>query len=497
MQKNNLFRLDFVKPFTIIIVFFLAALFFLHVACEQPAGKYREEIGPAGNQYVEMAETGREPVENLTEKDIPENLRQLVEVIAPGPKVFNIEKDRRGKGFSWDIEVKLEKNDAYFDIELWPDGRIYKIDSWTEKYGREEAGRIFDEGNIEEISPSQLAQNIIDVADHFSLGRDVTKAFKVKARKGERFFVQFGDSKDAIVLSISPEGRLLAAEEADDMLRPFKPEEAETKEDYAFYLDQYKDKFNVHNTIQRIQKVPFNSEKGFRFVVLGDNRSNMVLWRTIIKSINKFKPFFVIDTGDMVSHGYAKEFAEYLFPPLDKYADYPFLPVMGNHDRGDNGAQYEYVFGGDSSRTYYFDYGNCRFVVLDNGALGGYCWEEQLRMADEWLSEVPAYRKFVFMHAPPREIKKWAYHAMGPSISEPFVKLMTKHHVEHVFCGHIHAYSTATYQGVNYTVTGGAGAGLHDRYGDLGSIHHYVIVDVTPKDVKMQVVRFYPEDKDS
>ena len=70
------------------------------------------------------------------------------------------------------------------------------------------------------------------------------------------------------------------------------------------------------------------------------------------------------------------------------------------------------------------------------------------------------------------------------------------YHVSHVFLGHIHAYSTATYNGVNYTVSGGGGAGLHNRYGPLGNVHHYVICDVLPDGtLKQQVVRFFKEDK--
>ena len=69
---------------------------------------------------------------------------------------------------------------------------------------------------------------------------------------------------------------------------------------------------------------------------------------------------------------------------------------------------------------------------------------------------------------------------------------MVKHHVDHVFFGHVHAYSTATLNGINYTVSGGGGAGLHNRFGPKGNVHHYIICDVL-KDgsMKQQVVRFY------
>jgi hypothetical protein len=69
---------------------------------------------------------------------------------------------------------------------------------------------------------------------------------------------------------------------------------------------------------------------------------------------------------------------------------------------------------------------------------------------------------------------------------------MSQHSVDHVFLGHIHAYSTATYGGVDYTVTGGGGASLHTQYGEMGSRHHYVVVDVLKDKVEMTLVRFLP-----
>ncbi len=76
-----------------------------------------------------------------------------------------------------------------------------------------------------------------------------------------------------------------------------------------------------------------------------------------------------------------------------------------------------------------------------------------------------------------------------------FTGLMSRYEVEHVFLGHIHAYSTAVYDGVPYTITGGGGAGLHDRFGPQGNIHNYVICDRQPDgSVKQRVVRFYPKE---
>lgn len=62
------------------------------------------------------------------------------------------------------------------------------------------------------------------------------------------------------------------------------------------------------------------------------------------------------------------------------------------------------------------------------------------------------------------------------------------------FFGHIHAYSTVRYKGIDYTITGGAGAELHKQYGRKGSEYHYVIVDVTQEGIQQQLVQFHEEE---
>ncbi|UCE06836.1 MAG: hypothetical protein JSW07_01980 [bacterium] len=75
---------------------------------------------------------------------------------------------------------------------------------------------------------------------------------------------------------------------------------------------------------------------------------------------------------------------------------------------------------------------------------------------------------------------------------------MEKYKVSEVFFGHIHAYSTATLNGIPYTVVGGGSAGLHERFGPLGNVHHYVICDVNSDgSIQQQVLRFYPVEQEA
>jgi len=453
--------------------------------------KYKEVVGPAGNTYID-SQYG-DPKHALGLGDLPQQAVQRVQSLFPSAQSLSIQKSAVGVGLYWSIKV-TKTDESKWDLDVCPDGRVTYLRSILGTV-REEGGRIFETRKIREIKAKELPAAVVGSVRSLSGDKKLTKVYSVDGVAGHRFFLQYGDEKNGTIFSVTDLGEVRGADDVASMLRPIRADQPESMEEIQARLAKYGDKYRVDKVLGKIQQVPFEIQKGFRFVAMGDDQGDFAAWQMIVKSINKWRPLFAINGGDLTPRGMSYMVDEYLLAPLEKYARYPFLPVVGNHDWGTKGLQYEYVFGGDSSRVYHFDYGNCRFVVLDNGVADGIMsWQEQLDLADKWLAEKPNFRKFVFLHKPPVEVQKWAYHAMPAAWSAPFVALMSKHKVDHVFCGHIHAYSTDTYDGINYTVTGGAGAGLHWQYGELGSVYHYVVVDVLPQEIKMQVVRFYPEE---
>jgi hypothetical protein len=159
---------------------------------------------------------------------------------------------------------------------------------------------------------------------------------------------------------------------------------------------------------------------------------------------------------------------------------------------------------GKGSRVYRLRVAGCTFAVLDNCSRDASTepWERQLARTHAWLSEHPDDLKFVFIHKPVSTVPIWAHHAMNDRMSVPFARLMTRHRTDHVFQGHIHAYSTARQGGVDYTVTGGGGAPLDPRYGRKGACFHYLVVDVEDGAWSMRAIRVlkrekvYAEDED-
>jgi 3',5'-cyclic AMP phosphodiesterase CpdA len=279
------------------------------------------------------------------------------------------------------------------------------------------------------------------------------------------------------------------------------PEKKKIREDIMVevkaLLGPYRAKFNFENQIEKVGKRPARPDGGYRFVVLGDSRSNRDLWFSMVSHIDQLdpKPVFVINTGDIVRHGYTKEYLEYYLPPLLE-TDIPYFVAIGNHDYGTDGdaLEFRYLFG-ENALNYFFDYGKARYVFMDN-VTNVNSHKETLEWLDTVLKETPeGFRRIVAVHQPVATIKKWAYHSWDKGYSQLFGELMEKYIVDHVFFGHIHAYSTMTLNGIPYTISGGGGAGLHHRFGPLGNVHHYVICDVMADgSMEQSVVRFYRDD---
>lgn len=452
---------------------------------------YEEVVVPAGNTFADPK--FYEKPEPLHFEDLPTAVAEQFKRIAPEYQDLVIQKRGSKRNVSWSVNVKMEGKDQ-FTYYFLPDGKIIQISSEIDEK-IENAGRVFGEGNIYEILLDQIPEPVLNRLPYFGFETRPSRAYAALALGGQRIFVQLGNSRDGLILSFTEKGQIRSAGGVQSMLRAYKPLRIETIDEIQGNLSKYGDKYHVNNVLKKIENVQFDEKEGFRFVVFGDTRSNLQVWKAMVESINQWEPLFAVNVGDLTLNGYSMDMDGYLFQVLDKYARFPFLAAAGNHDVRSGGLPFEYIFGGKESRAFHFDVSNCRFVILDNtGVKSSIPWEEQLKMADEWLDIDKKY-KFVFVHAPISEVDKWNYHSMEEEMSGPFAKLMSKHKVNHVFFGHIHAYSTATYEGVDYTITGGGGASLHRQYGKMGSVNHYVVVDVLPESIEMKVVHLILQKK--
>ena len=234
--------------------------------------------------------------------------------------------------------------------------------------------------------------------------------------------MQFGK----VAVFLTPEGKITCAGRIDEdkaleeIKRPKpKPAVSDTvapiPDDKIGKLEKilgpYRDRFSIRRKIESLGTKPKTANGGFRFVVMGDSRSNEAVWNAIVEHIDQLdpRPAFVINSGDLIYGGTADEFAEYLVPPLLK-AQVPYFFALGNHDKGANSLAWEYRYlCGEDALNYFFDFGGYRFVVIDN------CSKvlppsKTLQWLDRTLASTPqGIRKIVVAHQPPAAIEKWAY----------------------------------------------------------------------------------------
>lgn len=483
---NKIFR----HKYRFLSVAFCVVLLLVLTACSR-APKFREEIVPAGNEYIDPPDPSRDDSDQILTHygQFPDSVRAVIEQLLPGGEDVLI---NHWGPFRYTVTKSYADGHAN-KIFIYLTGNILKI-LYIEGDYQERPGLFFITGTERPIPLDSLPTAVLsNAARHTGRARQLG-AWTAASDIGLTYVVEvvgFQDD-DTTAFAYRPDGVLKTMSEARRMRKGVARKWTHTEIEEL--LGGYREKYCVDSVLKRIRDVHYDPQKGFRFIVFGDNRINQAVWEAVCKSISKKNALFAIVTGDLVREGEPEQFDEYLFGVMEKYGYFNLVPVVGNHDISYDGLAFAYLTSfGSNALNYYFDYGDSRFVILANcGRVTNFL--AQLDVADRWLAETPeGYRKFVFMHVPSGEIQKWSYHSMSGEKSHQFTDLMTRHKVDHVFAGHIHAYSTASYAGVDYTVTGGAGADLHEQYGPAGSVHHYVIVDVTPEGVRQQVVRLYPE----
>jgi len=226
----------------------------------------------------------------------------------------------------------------------------------------------------------------------------------------------------------------------------------------------------------------------FSFVVFGDNRDGDDVFMDLIDKVNQEENIsFAVNTGDMVSHGRAEEYTQYL--KMISKLKTQLYHVPGNHDLVGSGYKYYQKHFGPF--YYSFDYKNSHFVVINN-AFGGSFDHKQFSWLKNDLEETDKENIFVFMHKPlfdPSEIYKG--HVMsGRKTADELRRLFKRNQVDYVVAGHIHGYAKGLRDGIVYVVTGGGGAPLYLPR-NFGGSHHYVRITVNGDKIEDKMVKIY------
>jgi len=244
---------------------------------------------------------------------------------------------------------------------------------------------------------------------------------------------------------------------------------------------------SVHDRNQReISRIKADPAD-FSFAVFGDHKGHDARFEPLLRDVDHDKQIaFAIDLGDLVRQG-RRWFFRRLLNQVKKNLSIPFLAVIGNHDLYRGSANFREIFG----PTYYsFQIGEVDLIFLDTSARFRFDKVERQWLETELQRSQTSKVRFVFMHVPlfdPRGRPEFVK-CLSEKDGKDLLDLCKRYNVTHLFASHIHGYFSGAWEGVPYTITGGAGAGLHGK-DPQHFFHHYIKVHVAGGKVEMEVRR--------
>ncbi len=229
----------------------------------------------------------------------------------------------------------------------------------------------------------------------------------------------------------------------------------------------------------------------FSFAVFGDHKGHEFVFEPLLRDVARDKQIaFAIELGDLVRQGRMWFYRRFL-GEVEKNLSIPFLAVIGNHDLYRGSGNYREIFG---STYYSFQIGQAYFIALDTSARFRFEQAQRQWLEAELQKSQASKIRFVFAHVPlfdPRGRPEFVK-CLSEKDAKDLLDLFRRYHVTHFFASHIHGYFSSRWDGVPYTITGGAGAGLHGKDPEH-FFHHYIKVHVSDSGLEMEVKRINNE----
>jgi 3',5'-cyclic AMP phosphodiesterase CpdA len=238
---------------------------------------------------------------------------------------------------------------------------------------------------------------------------------------------------------------------------------------------------------ENLERIKVPAAKPLTFAVFGDNRNENQVFESLLKEVDRDPSLsFGIHLGDMVMNADLDKYRSF-FQEVRLNLHKPLLSVIGNHElHGDRGLKfYQDIFGPDD---YAFQIDRNYFIVVDDAAKEGMD-PGQLRWLEAELQKSQAAQtRLIFLHVPlfdPRGGEN--HHCLRPELASRLLVLFKKYQVTHVFAAHIHSYYLGAWDGVPYTISGGAGAKLYNPENPKHAFYHYLKVTIQGSRVQIQV----------
>ncbi|MHC4708786.1 MAG: metallophosphoesterase family protein [Planctomycetota bacterium] len=281
-------------------------------------GKWRVEVGPPGNDFYQAPQKKKDKP-----KPPSETVLRHTRIFVPHMKVTDWEYD------DGEYEIRCGRGDEEYKFNVTPEGELTELQYENDETDvEEEADELVLRGTKKDIAVNEVPKAALATLAEAYPNAEPSKAWTSETIAGRRYVIQIAE----MAFYARPDGQIQAGRPIDDggldeIYPPSRAKNEKTfKADLEKLLGPYRERFNFDNQIKRLGKDPRSADGSYRFVVMGDSRSQWALWSSMVKHIDSLdpKPAFVVNSGDAVPKGHAGEFNEYYVPPLLK-TDVPFF----------------------------------------------------------------------------------------------------------------------------------------------------------------------------
>ena len=215
------------------------------------------------------------------------------------------------------------------------------------------------------------------------------------------------------------------------------------------------------------------------------------IFRAMLKDVANLGPVFVLSSGDIV---FGKD------EPLDMYKSEfdkiqvlinelpcPLFNAPGNHEISERPEFYSEYTKRVGPTYGSFNFGQWKFIEVSTEEVGFSPAVAPTEM--DWLQQVLSSPepKMAFHHHPIYTRKTNTEEGAGVTNHDAVEALYKAGNVKYVFQGHDHVFNHQEHAGINYYITGGAGAPL-DAPPAEGGYFHFLVVHVTGQMVEIDPI---------
>ncbi len=225
-------------------------------------GKWRVEVGPPGNEFYQ-------PPQKVDKPPSDEVLR-YAKIFVPHIEVTEWELDDD------EYEIICQRGYEEYQFDVSPQGELIELQYENDQTDiDEEAGELILQGTKKRITLNEVPASSLETLKKAYPDLQPSEAWSAETIAGQRYVIQIGN----MVFYARPDGQIQAGDDIDGGLDEISPpvemDEKAFRAEMDSLLGPYREYFNFENQIKKLGKTPKNADGSYRYIVVGDTRSQL------------------------------------------------------------------------------------------------------------------------------------------------------------------------------------------------------------------------------